>query len=77
MTRKSTLQEAVRASKPTNTVDLAIVMPERDTEIEYEDWTIKVLLPAQAYYAATANTKGYNEDQSSYNRAIKGPEAPL
>jgi hypothetical protein len=59
MTRKSTSQEAVGASKPTNTVDLAIVMPERDTEVEYEDWTIEVLLPAQAYYAATATTKGY------------------
>jgi hypothetical protein len=62
MTRKSTSQEAVGASKPTNTVDLAIVMPERDTEIEYEDWTTEVLPLAQAYYAATATTKGYNED---------------
>jgi hypothetical protein len=62
MTRKSTLQEAVGASKSTNTVDLAIVMPERDTEVEYEDWTTEVLLLAQAYYAATATTKGYNED---------------
>jgi hypothetical protein len=62
MTRKSTSQEAVRASKSTNIVDLAIVMPERDTEVEYEDWTTEVLPPAQAYYAATAITKGYNED---------------
>jgi hypothetical protein len=45
MTRKSTSQEAVRASKSTNTVDLAIVIPERDTEVEYEDWTTEVLLP--------------------------------
>jgi hypothetical protein len=45
MTRKSTSQEAVGASKSTNTVDLTIVMPERDIEVEYEDWTIKVLLP--------------------------------
>jgi hypothetical protein len=76
MTRKSTLQETVGASKSTNTVDLAIVMPERDTEVEYEDWTTEVL-PAQAYYAATVTTKGYNDDQPSYNRAMKGPEAPL
>jgi hypothetical protein len=46
MTRKSTSQKAVRALKPTNTVDLVIVMLERDTEIEYEDWTIEVLLLA-------------------------------
>ena len=52
-------------------------MPERDTEVEYEDWTTEVLLLAQAYYAATATTKDYNEDQPSYDRAIKGPEAPL
>jgi hypothetical protein len=52
-------------------------MPERDIEIEYEDWTIEVLLSAQAYYAVTVITKGYNEDQPSYNRAIKGPEALL
>jgi hypothetical protein len=76
MTRKSTSQKAVGASKSTNTVDLAIVMPERDTEVEYEDWTIEVLSPAQAYYAATVTTKGYNEDQLSYERAIKGPEIP-
>ena len=76
MTRKSTSQEAVGASKSTNTVDLAIVMPERDIEVEYEDWTTEVLLSAQAYYAATATTKGYNDDQSSYDRAMKGPEAP-
>jgi hypothetical protein len=37
-------------------------MPERDTEIEYEDWTIEVLLSAQAYYAVIATTKDYNED---------------
>jgi hypothetical protein len=37
-------------------------MPERDTEIEYEDWTTEVLLLAQAYYAAIAITKGYNDD---------------
>jgi hypothetical protein len=77
MTRKSTSQEAVGASKPTNTIDLAIVMLERDTEIEYEDWTIEVLPLVQAYYAATATTKGYNENQPSYNKAMKGPEALL
>jgi hypothetical protein len=76
MTRKSTSQKAVKASKSTNTVDLAIVMPERDTKVEYEDWTIKVLFPAKAYYAITITT-GYNNDQPSYDRAIKGPEAPL
>jgi hypothetical protein len=62
--------------QPTNTVDLAIVMPERDTEVEYEDWTTEVLLSAQAYYAATATTKDYNEDQPSYDKAMKGPETP-
>ena len=75
MTRKSTLQEVMGASKPTNIVDLAIVMLERDIEVEYEDWTTEVLLSAQAYYAAT--TKGYNDNQPSYDRAMKGPEAPL
>ena len=61
ITRKSTSQEAVEASKSTNTVDLAIVMPERDTEIEYEDWTIEVLFLVKAYYAITITT-GYNDD---------------
>jgi hypothetical protein len=50
------------ALKSTNIVDLVIVMPERDTEVEYEDWTIEVLLSAQAHYAATATTKNYNDD---------------
>jgi hypothetical protein len=77
MTRKSTLQKVIRALKSTNTVNLTIVIPERDTEVEYEDWTTEVLLLAQAYYAVTATTKGYNEDQSSYDRAIKGPEISL
>jgi hypothetical protein len=63
------------ASKPINTIDLAIVMPERDTEVEYEDWTIEVLSPAQTFYAAT--TTGYNDNQPSYNRAMKGPETSL
>jgi hypothetical protein len=75
MTRKSTSQKAVGASKSTKTADLAIVMPERDAKIEYENWTIEVLSPAQAFYAAT--TKGYNDDQPSYDRAIKGPEVLL
>jgi hypothetical protein len=35
--RKSTSQKAIGALKSTNTVNLAIVIPERDTEIEYED----------------------------------------
>jgi hypothetical protein len=51
-------------------------MLERDIEVEYEDWTTEVLL-TQAYYAATATTKGYNDNQSLYDRAIKGPEIPL
>jgi hypothetical protein len=37
-------------------------MPERDTEVEYENWTTEVLLLVQAYYAATAITKDYNDD---------------
>jgi hypothetical protein len=37
-------------------------MPERDTEIEHKDWTTEVLSPVQAYYAATATTKDYNND---------------
>jgi hypothetical protein len=52
-------------------------MPERDIEVEYEDWTTEVLSSIQAYYAATAITKGYNDNQFSYNRAMKGPEASL
>jgi hypothetical protein len=51
-------------------------MPERDTEVEYEDWTIEVLSPAKTYYATTTTT-GYNDDQSLYDRAMKGPEASL
>jgi hypothetical protein len=76
MTRKSTLQEIVRASKSTNTVDLAIVMLERDIEVEYEDWTIEVLSLVKAYYAIITTT-GYNDDQPSYDRAMKGPETSL
>jgi hypothetical protein len=49
-------------------------MPERDTEVEYEDWTTEVLSLVKTYYATT---KGYNDDQPSYDRAMKGPEAPL
>jgi hypothetical protein len=75
MTRKSTSQEAVRVSESTNTADLAIVLPERDPEVEYEDWTTEVLSPAKAFYATT--TTGYNNDQPSYERAMKGPEASL
>jgi hypothetical protein len=51
-------------------------MLERDTEVEYEDWTTEVLFLAKAYYAITTMT-GYNDDQLSYDRAMKGPEAPL
>ena len=49
-------------------------MLERDAEIEYEDWTTEVLSSAKAYYVTTATT-GYNDDQPSYDRAMKGPEA--
>ena len=62
------------ASKSTNTVNLAIVIPERDTEVEYEDWTTEILSPVRAFYATS--TTGLNNDQPSYDRAIKGPEAP-
>jgi hypothetical protein len=49
-------------------------MLERDTEVEYEDWTTEVLFLVKAFYAITT---GYNDNQPSYDRAIKGPEAPL
>jgi hypothetical protein len=62
------------ASKSTNTVNLAIVMPKRDIKIEYEDWTTEVLSPVKAFYVTTT---GYNDDQPSYDRAMKGPEIPL
>jgi hypothetical protein len=74
MTRKSTSQEAVGASKSTNTVNLAIVMPEHDTEVEYENWTTEVIPPARAFYATTSTT-GLNNDQPSYDRAMKDPKA--
>jgi len=64
------------ASKSINTVNLAIVMPERDIKIEYEAWTTEILSPVKAYYA-TITTTGYNDNQSSYDRAIKGPEVFL
>ena len=51
-------------------------MPERDIEIEYEDQTTEVLSLVKAYYA-TITTTGYNDDQPSYDRAMKGPEIPL
>jgi hypothetical protein len=76
MTRKSTLQKAVETSKSINTIDLAIVILKRDTEVEYEDWTTEVLSPVKAYYTITTTT-GYNDNQSSYDRAMKGPEASL
>jgi hypothetical protein len=74
MTRKSTSQKVVGASKSINTVDLAIIMSERDTEVEYEDWTTEVLFLVKAYYAITITTTGYNDDQPSYDRAMKGLE---
>src|SRR5450432_2968934 len=73
MTRKSTLKKVVRASKSTNTVDLAIEMPEHDTKVECEDWTTQVIPPARAFYATS--TTGLNDDQSSYDRAIKDLKA--
>jgi hypothetical protein len=45
-------------------------MPEHDTEIEYEDWTTKVISLVRAFYAITSIT-GLNDDQSSYDRVIK------
>jgi hypothetical protein len=62
------------ASKSTNIINLAIVMPKRDTEVEYEDWTTEVLSPVKAFYATTT---GYNDNQPSYDRAIKNPETSL
>jgi hypothetical protein len=32
------------------------IMPERDREVEYEDWTTEVLSPARAFYATTTTT---------------------
>jgi hypothetical protein len=49
-------------------------MPERNTEVEYEDWTIEVLSLTKAFYAITT---GYNDNQPSYDRAMKGPEVSL
>jgi hypothetical protein len=72
--RKSISQKAVGASKSINTVNLAIIMPERDIEVKYEDWTTEVLFPAKAFYVTTT---GYNDNQSSYDKAIKGPEISL
>jgi hypothetical protein len=48
-------------------------MPEHDTEVEYEDWTIEVISLARAFYATTSTT-GLNNDQSSYDRAMKDPK---
>jgi hypothetical protein len=75
MTRKSTSQEAVGASKSISTVDLAIVMPEHDIEVEYGDWTTEVILPVRAFYATTTSITGLNDDQLSYDRAMKDPKA--
>jgi hypothetical protein len=63
----------VGASKSTNTVNLAIVMLEHDTEVEYEDWTIEVISSARAFYATITYTTGLN-DQPSYDRVIKDPK---
>jgi hypothetical protein len=54
-----------------------IVLPERDTEVEYEDWTTEILPPARAFYATTTTTTtGPNDGQPSYERAMKGLETP-
>src|SRR5713101_287260 len=50
-------------------------MPERDTEVEYEDWKTEVIPPARAFYATTISTTGLNDDQPSYDRAIKDLKA--
>ena len=49
-------------------------MPEHDTEVEYEDWTTEVISPAKTFYATTFTT-GLNNDQPSYDRAMKDPKA--
>jgi hypothetical protein len=51
----------MRASKSINIVNLAIVMPEHDIEVEYENWTIEVIPPVRAFYAITFTT-GLNND---------------
>ena len=51
MTRKSKASAAVGVSKPDGTMDLAIVLPERDPETEEEGWTTEVANPAVAMYA--------------------------
>jgi hypothetical protein len=67
----------MEASKSTNTINLAIVIPERDIKVEYENWTTEILPSIQTYYAATATTKNYNDNQFSYDKTIKGPEISL
>jgi hypothetical protein len=47
------------ALKSINIVNLAIIMLERDTEVEYEDWTIEILFLIKAFYVITT---GYNND---------------
>jgi hypothetical protein len=51
----------VRALKSTKTVDLAIIMPEYDTEIEYEDWTIEIISSVKAFYVTTSITDLNND----------------
>jgi hypothetical protein len=62
---------AMERAYSNNTVDLTIIMLKRNTEIEYETWTIKFLFLIKTYYATT---KDYNDDQSSYDKTIKSPE---
>ena len=76
MTRKSKVKEAVGVtSKPDDTMDLAIVLPDQDPQTEEESWMTKVNNPAVTIYAyaneAVNVSIGYNEDQSSYARAMK------
>ena len=51
ITRKSKASAAVGVSKPDGTMDLAIVLLERDPETEEEGWTTEVINPAVAMYA--------------------------
>jgi hypothetical protein len=65
----------VGASKSTNTIDLAIVMPEHDTKVEYEDWKTEVIFLARVFYATTTSITGLNNDQPSYDRTMKDLKA--
>jgi hypothetical protein len=76
MTRNSALQEAVGAANTPSTMDFAIIVPERDQDVEYEDWTVQTM-PIEQPTAKALHTSMVNDDQPSYNKAMKGPEASL